>query len=57
MHSDATAAIGIARRKGLGKLRHLKVEDLWIQQKVRDKTMEIVKVLGTDNPADIFPNM
>ena len=54
IHSDATAAIGIARRRGLGKLRHLDVEDLWIQEKVRDKTAEIVKVLGTDNPADVF---
>ena len=54
LHSDATAAIGIARRRGLGKLRHLDVEDLWVQEKVRDKTVEIAKVLGTDNPADVF---
>ena len=33
IHSDATAAIGIARRKGLGKIRHLDVNDLWIQDK------------------------
>ena len=54
IHSDATAAIGIARRRGLGKLRHLDVEDLWVQEKVRNKQVEIVKVLGTDNPADMF---
>ena len=54
LHSDATAAIGIARRRGLGKLRHLDVEDLWVQEKVRDQTVEISKVLGTDNPADVF---
>ena len=54
IHSDATAAIGIARRRGLGKLRHLDVEDLWVQEKVRSKAVEICKVLGTDNPADIF---
>ena len=34
--SDTTAAIGIARRRGLGKLRHLACEDLWIQHKVRN---------------------
>ena len=28
---DATAAIGIAQRKGLGKLRHLDTQSLWIQ--------------------------
>ena len=54
IHSDATAAIGIARRRGLGKLRHLDVEDLWVQEKVRNKQVEIVKVLGTDNPSDLM---
>ena len=54
VHSDATAAIGIARRRGLGKLRHLDVEDLWVQHKVREKLVELVKVDGKVNPADIF---
>ena len=54
VHSDATAAIGIARRRGLGKIRHLDVEDLWVQAKVRDKTIELVKVLGAENPADML---
>ena len=31
VHSDACAAIGIARRRGLGRERHLHVEDLWVQ--------------------------
>ena len=53
IHSDACAAIGIARRRGLGKIRHLDVEDLWVQQKVRDNSVELVEVLGADNPADI----
>ena len=54
VHSDATAAIGIARRRGLGKLRHLDVEDLWIQEAVRTNKVELAKVLGTENPADLF---
>ena len=54
MHSDAAAAIGIARRRGLGKIRHLDVEDLWVQSKVRDKIVDLVKVAGVDNPADIL---
>ena len=52
--SDATAAIGIARRKGLGKIRHLDCTDLWIQDKVKSKVIELVKVLGADNLADIL---
>ena len=32
LHSDASAAIGICRRRGLGKIRHLAVSYLWIQE-------------------------
>ena len=54
VHSDATAAIGIARRKGLGKIRHLDVTDLWIQDNIRSKQIKLLKVLGTENIADVF---
>ena len=54
VHSDATAAIGICRRKGLGKIRHLAVADLWVQDRVRSGDFKLVKVLGADNPADIL---
>ena len=40
LHSDATAAIDIAGRKGLGKVRHLDCTDLWIQDKIRSKKMK-----------------
>ena len=52
LHSDATAAIGIAKRRGLGKVRHLHTTDLWIQERVRNGDVNLVKVLGTENPAD-----
>ena len=54
VHSDATAALGICRRQGLGKVRHLDVTDLWAQDKVRTGIIELVKVLGSENPADIM---
>ena len=54
IHSDATAAIGICRRKGLGKIRHLATTGLWIQDKVRSRVLEVCKVLGTENPADLL---
>ena len=54
LHSDAIAAIGIARRKGLGKIRHLDTTDLWIQDKIRSKKMKLSKVLGTENVADVM---
>ena len=54
VHSDATAALGIAKRRGLGKIRHLHCTDLWIQERVRNGDVALHKVLGTENPADIF---
>ena len=54
MFSDATAAIGIARRRGMGRIRHLDVTDLWVQEKFTSKAASIDKVLGTENPADIL---
>ena len=35
VHSDAAAAIGICRRRGLGRVRHLAVADLWVQDRIR----------------------
>ena len=54
VHSDATAAIGISKRRGLGKIRHLHTCDLWIQEQTKTERVLLEKVLGTDNPADIF---
>ena len=54
VHSDATAAIGIACRKSVGKFRHPAVTDLWMQDNVKSKKVGLTNVLGTDNPADIF---
>ena len=54
VHSDATAAIGISKRRGLGKIRHLHCTDLWVQEKVRNDDVELLKVLGSENPADVF---
>ena len=45
VHSDASAAIGIARRRGLGKVRHLDVTDLWIQEQIRAKKFRLSKYL------------
>ena len=52
IESDASAAIGIANQIGIGKVRHIEVNQLWIQDKVRDGTIRIHKCKGTENPAD-----
>ena len=50
--TDASAAKGIASRKGIGKVRHIEVSQLWLQDKVRLGEIEIIKVNGADNAAD-----
>ena len=52
--TDSSAALGICQRQGLGKLRHIQTQALWVQQKVRDKSIELRKVRGEVNPADLF---
>ena len=54
VHTDSAAAIGIASRTGLGKLRHLQVHLLWVQQHVRNKVFKLLKVPGKENPADLL---
>ena len=50
LHSDATAAIGIARRRGMGKIRHLDCTDLWIQEKIRSTFVGLEQIPGTEKP-------
>ena len=35
LYADASAAIGIANREGLGRVRHLDTQALWLQQALR----------------------
>ena len=52
--SDSSAARGIIHRAGLSKLRHLETGYLWLQAAVKAKKLQVRKVLGTENPADLL---
>ena len=55
VHSDATAALGIAYRRGLGgNTGHVKVQYLCIQDAVENKELEVEKVGTLENPADML---
>ena len=54
LHSDATAAIGIAGRQGLGRIRHVAVADLWVQQKLKNGDFQVFKVNGLENISDLM---
>ena len=51
-HTDATAAKGIASRRGVGKVRHICVTDLWLQERTQCGDVEIIKVSTHQNVAD-----
>ena len=52
VHTDASAAKGIASRRGLGKVRHIEVSQLWLQEKVMRGEIKVIKVKGTENLSD-----
>jgi hypothetical protein len=52
--TDSSAAIGITSRQGLGKLRHVDTKTLWLQQAARTGRVQVRKVPGLSNPADLL---
>ena len=51
---DSSAALAIANRQGLSKLKHIRLGELWIQEKIREKELTVQKVSGESNVADLF---
>ena len=51
---DASAALGVAQRHGIGKIRHLQTGALWIQEQELKRILQMHKVNGTDNCSDIL---
>ena len=39
--ADASAALGTIHRQGLGKVRHLHINALWVQQAARAKVIKL----------------
>ena len=54
VYVDSSAAIGIVKRKGNGKLSHIRVGQLWIQEKSENGELQFRKVPGEANPGDLM---
>ena len=54
LSTDATAAIGIVHRQGLGRVRHLACADLWVQQRIMNRELQVGKVGTRSNCADLM---
>ena len=54
IYTDSAAALGISQRAGIGKVRHLRTQGLWVQEVRVSGRLAYRKVLGTKNPADVL---
>ena len=52
--TDSSAAKSFVSRRGLGRMRHLEIRDLWLQKEVNEGKVEVSKVRGDENPADLM---
>ena len=54
VYSDSTAGRGMVSRVGVGKVRHLELRYLWIQERLRLKAFELLKEDTNEMTADIL---
>ena len=50
VYADSSAALGIAQRQGMGKVRHIRTQALWVQEVRVTGRLAYKKVLGSRNP-------
>ncbi len=52
--TDSSAALGIGCTRGLGKVRHVALNQLWIQDKITKGEITLRKCKGIESPADML---
>jgi hypothetical protein len=52
--TDSSAAKSAASRRGLGKMRHMEIKFLWLQEAVRRGRLRLAKIAGEVNPSDVL---
>ena len=52
LFADASAALGIVARTGIGKVRHIRTQALWLQECRQGNRLRFTKIPGSENPAD-----
>ena len=54
VYTDASAALGIVQRRGVGKVRHIRTQCLWLQEAHATRRVKFEKIDGSRNPSDLF---
>ena len=52
--TDSSAAKSFVSRRGLGRMKHIEIRELWLQHEVLKGSIEVQKIRGVDNPADLM---
>ena len=52
LFTNASAAFGILFRTGIGKIRHIRTQALWLQECRQGSRLKFIKIPASDNPAD-----
>jgi hypothetical protein len=53
IETDSSAARCVAMRQGIGRIRHLEVRQIYMQQLVKSERLIVKKLPGVDNTADL----
>lgn len=51
VHTDSAVAKSLVSTRGLGRMRHLELKQLWLQECVQEGRLQVVKVSGATNIA------
>ena len=54
MYGQTPVRHWVVHRQGLGRLRHIDTNLLWIQDVAAQRAIEFSKIFGTENPADLM---
>jgi hypothetical protein len=57
VRTDSDACRGTCNRSGLGRLKHIEVETLWVQEAVAKGRLELARVDRRDNPSDCLTKL
>ena len=52
VHTDSSAAKGIVQREGAGKVKHLDVKCLWVQERETCGDLSVIKIPRAENCSD-----
>ena len=57
MYTDLIGPTGLASSSGLGKVRHIEVNQLWLQTTVNNGATKVNKIAGTSHQANVLANV